>query len=92
MKKVLIAFVFPVFLYSCSPGWPDEYKKDYMSTCIEDARSSSFPDSAHAAAYCECSLHAVMTHYPTIEEMLVNKDSLALRDELQACRDGIMAQ
>lgn len=92
MKQLLALCLLWILLPSCKEGWTEEYKEAYLSTCMEEARRSTFPDSARAAAYCQCSMESIMTHYRTIEELLVNKDSLAVRDEFQACHDKVMAQ
>jgi len=92
MRLLLAACLLCLLLPSCKEGWTEEYKEAYLSTCMEEARRSTFPDSARAAAYCQCSMESIMAHYKTIEELLVNKDSLAVRDEFQACHDRVMGQ
>jgi hypothetical protein len=92
MKQLLAICLSCLLLSSCKEGWTDEYKEAYLSTCMEEARRSTFPDSAKAAAYCQCSMESLMAHYQTIEELLINRDSLAVRDEFQACHDKVTAQ
>ncbi len=92
MKKQLLLIAIPVFFLSCKEGWTDEYRSEYMRTCIEEARRTTFTDSAQAAAYCQCSLESIMTHYQTVEELLINRDSIAIRNEFQACHDKVLGR
>lgn len=55
-----------------------------MDTCLVEANTWAISDE-QANSFCDCRLGVVMTHYSTIEETIVNKDSVALREDLKQC-------
>ncbi len=91
MKKILVFTSITFSLISCKEGWTEQHRSDYLRTCMEDVGRSTFTDTADAAAYCHCSLEAIMKRYQTIAELIVNRDSTALRADLQNCHDKVAA-
>lgn len=87
MNRFILLAALLFFFTSCKEEWTDEYKQQYRETCLIDARKWANNEDK-AKAYCECSLNVVMKHYPTIEEVVYNKDSIAVQQELKLCRDG----
>lgn len=88
MKYCCLLLAGLLLLGSCKEGWDEENKKAYRQSCMEEARTWGGTE-AQAEQYCNCSLEKVMQHYSSIEEVLVNKDSLQLRQELDACREAV---
>lgn len=86
MKKLFLILTASTLLFaSCKEDWSEENKKQYMDGCMEQAASWT-SDQNRAKAYCDCSMEVIMKHYSTIDEVMENKDSVALNKELQACR------
>lgn len=91
MKRAFAGLSLLVFLAACKEGWTDEHKKAYRRSCLQSTATwaSTRTQSEH---YCDCSLEQVMKHYKTIEEVIINKDSLQLQQELEACREAAMQE
>jgi len=88
MKTIITAAVLILFASSCKEGWSEEYKDQYRESCMEEAHAWAASDD-QAKAYCDCSLEVIMKHYSTITETVENKDSVAVTQELQHCRESI---
>jgi hypothetical protein len=89
---MLLFFVLTFFmlLAACSStGWPEAYKRDYIQTCLQDATQFA-PHEEQAKQYCACALDTLIQHYPTMDEVIANKDSMAVRAALLYCRSQAM--
>jgi hypothetical protein len=86
MKKApLVLAIATTILGSCTEGWNDDNKTQYMEAC-KDSPNASGLNEAQRKAYCTCSLDEVMKHYNTIEKVIFNKDSIAVNTALLNCR------
>jgi len=91
MRYLLLLMLASVCLFSCAEGWTDEYKKEYLESCREDARSWA-RDERTVNDYCNCALERTMQHYKTIEEVGGNADSVQLSAEVRRCRAEVLKQ
>ncbi len=85
MKRALsILLLSSLLLPSCAAGWHEEDKTAYLSQCRAQ-NGGLYASEAQVDDYCACNLAAVMKRYPTIEEVVLNKDSAAMRKDLENC-------
>lgn len=91
MKKALAALSLIVLLSACKEGWTDEHKNAYRKSCLQSTATWA-TTKTQSENYCDCSLEQVMKHYKTIEEVIVNKDSLRLQQELEACKEAALRE
>lgn len=89
MKKAMAGLSLIVFLAACKEGWTDEHKTAYRKSCLQSTAAWA-TTRTQSENYCNCSLEQVMKHYNTIEEVIVNQDSLQLQQELEACREAAL--
>lgn len=86
MKKTFWLFATSLVLFaSCKEGWTDEHKQAYLQAC-QESDNAAHMDAAQRKMYCDCALEKVMQHYPTIAEVITNKDSTQMRAALEECK------
>lgn len=85
LAKTLLPAVCALALASCDSGWPSERERLFSERCLleESARGTS---PLTARAFCECALDKTASRYATSEELIENKDSVALALDLEICR------
>jgi len=73
-------------LVACKPAWREEDKKMYLESCRETQTTVTMNETQHKA-YCDCAMVEIMKHYPTIDEVIINKDSLQVEAALLHCQE-----
>jgi hypothetical protein len=82
----LYIFCIPAaLLTACAEGWTEQYRNQYLQSCLEGAHPWA-RDRRQVAAYCNCALEKTMARYPTIHEAVLNEDSTAMQQDIDACR------
>lgn len=89
MKQFILGLVLLTLMAGCTGGWNSENKAAYLEACMDSPNASGL-DSAQRKAYCACSMEEVMKHYNTIEEVIENKDSLAINAVMLGCRTNAL--
>ena len=84
MKNRFLLLLSVPLLSSCAGGWSPEYRKQFLDVCKTDANAWAISDE-QANSYCDCRLGVMMSHYETMEEVLVNKDSIAVQKDFATC-------
>ena len=65
-------------------GWTEENTANYMQQCRQEAMGM-YRSEAQVMSYCNCNFAAIKKHYANMEEVVINKDSAAIRIELENC-------
>lgn len=86
---LLSALSITTFLTSCSGGWTDEDKKQYLQSCYEGQAGRTYPDDM-AKEYCECALEKTMQVYPHFNDIVENQDSTRLTALYDSCANQII--
>lgn len=83
-----LIFVLLLGATGCKEGWTEENKQQYLQAC-QDSPNASGLTPEQRDAYCRCSMEKVMKHYSSIEEVLINKDSIAVNAGMLQCREQV---
>ncbi len=90
MKRHIL-FASLLFLFSaCDSRWPDEEKKLFRESCLEDAHDRGLSEY-QAQDVCDCRLERLMKKYPDVKDALENMQSIVNDPEIKAC-DGEISE
>lgn len=81
MRLLLPLLAVFILFTACKEGWSDENKQAYLSTCKDQLGLTG----AQSDKYCQCMLDVTMQHYKTIDEVIANKDSVAINAARKTC-------
>jgi hypothetical protein len=84
MKKYFLGFTILLSLSACDGGWPDDEKKMFYESCIEDAKDRGMND-VQAKAVCDCRLDKLMKKYPDVKDALENVQTIMTDPDLKKC-------
>lgn len=88
VKLFLLTGASGLILSSCKDTWPEEYKQQYYSTCMEGAESWARSE-AEAKTYCDCVLEKTVAKYPNVEDLLEHMHEVQFDTSIQACKQLI---
>ena len=72
----------------CKEGWSNENRLQYLQACADSPNVTGL-SASERKAYCSCSLDVVMQHYQSVDQVLVNKDSVAVNAAMLKCRTKV---
>ena len=85
MKRLFYCLPLCLCLASCgafTPGWEEDYKKQFLETCL----TGEGRFHADADAYCACALEKTIARYPDPGNFVDRTDSAAYHQDLSTCR------